>query len=63
MNWRMILFNEVMELILESNREGLNHEDRKRLKELWNGLTDYGKEQIQIWSEDQGLELPFMVEA
>lgn len=60
MNWRMQLINELMELIFiySGSSMGLSDNQNTRLKELYNGLTESGKEYIQIWAEDNSFKMP-----
>ena len=52
-NWRMILMNELMELILTPDLSTeTNGKTIARLNELYNGLTEAGREHIDIWAED-----------
>ena len=59
-NWRGLLINEIMSLIIWHNRniEQLKNEDMDRLKLIYSKLTDFGKGYINDWMIDNDLILP-----
>jgi hypothetical protein len=58
-NWRMLLMNELMELIfMTGSSNGLSENQYNRLAELYGALTPTGKEHIEIWAEENDRTIP-----
>jgi len=55
----IMLQSELTELIFMTGaRNGLSENQRERFREIWNMLSDSGKEHFQILAEEMSRELP-----